>query len=237
MARLKDVYGSCKKEMKDTLERADIVAVVRGKPGYANLNQLNVGSPGSDGSDLDDTTDLEELLAQGSIRGPQTHPGTIRRKGRRESAVAYKQWRALTVTGCLYGGQASSAARSSRSQASSSWCVCVHACMRSSSFRWSRPVALMMPWKARVYGVDGVLIAYAGRRLVVVQIIIGSIVSSNSLYIKVKPPHGKKKSALATSIFLAAFLYLCVFGTSVMYFLRARRAQKVYQLSLDVHAD
>lgn len=70
-----------------------------------------------------------------------------------------------------------------------------------------------------------------------IQIIIGSIVSSNSLYIKVKPAHGKKKSSLATSIFLAAFLYLCVFGTSVMYFLRSRRAQKVYQLSLDVHAD
>lgn len=75
MARLKDVYGTCKKEMKDTLERADFVAAVRGKPGYANLNQLNVGSPGSDASDLDDTTDLEELLAQGSSRGPQTHPG------------------------------------------------------------------------------------------------------------------------------------------------------------------
>jgi hypothetical protein len=69
------------------------------------------------------------------------------------------------------------------------------------------------------------------------QIIVGSIVSSNSLYIRVKPQHGKKKSSLATSIFLAAFLYLCVFGTSIMYFLRARRAQKVYQLSMDVHAD
>lgn len=77
MTRLKDVYGTCKKEMKDTFERSDIVSVVsRGKPGYANLNQLNVGSPGSDISDLDDTTDLEELLAQGSSRGPQTHPGT-----------------------------------------------------------------------------------------------------------------------------------------------------------------
>ncbi|KAF1323260.1 hypothetical protein FI667_g10770, partial [Globisporangium splendens] len=61
--------------MKDTFDRSDIVsAVTRGKPGYANLNQLNVGSPGSDISDLDDTTDLEELLAQGSSRGPQTHP-------------------------------------------------------------------------------------------------------------------------------------------------------------------
>lgn len=77
MTRLKDVYGTCKKEMKDTFERSDIVSVVsRGKPGYANLNQLNVGSPGSDISELDDTTDLEELLAQGSSRGPQTHPGT-----------------------------------------------------------------------------------------------------------------------------------------------------------------
>ncbi|RLN94138.1 hypothetical protein BBJ28_00008330 [Nothophytophthora sp. Chile5] len=53
----------------------------------------------------------------------------------------------------------------------------------------------------------------------------------------VRPAEGKPKSSLATSIFLAAFLYLCVFGTSIMYFLRARRAQKVYQLSLDVHAD
>jgi hypothetical protein len=69
------------------------------------------------------------------------------------------------------------------------------------------------------------------------QLIVGCIVSSNSLYIKVRPAHGKKKSSLATSIFLASFLYLCVFGTSVMYFLRARRAQKVYQLSLDIHAD
>lgn len=78
MTRLKDVYGTCKKEMKDTFERSDIVSVVsRSKPGYANLNQLNVGSPGSDISDLDDTTDLEELLAQGSSRGPQTHPGTF----------------------------------------------------------------------------------------------------------------------------------------------------------------
>ncbi|CAH0474314.1 unnamed protein product [Peronospora belbahrii] len=42
--------------------------------------------------------------------------------------------------------------------------------------------------------------------------IVGCIVSSNSLYIKVRPPKGKPKSSLATSIFLAAFLYLCIFG-------------------------
>lgn len=76
MSRLKDVYGTCKKEMAASFDRSDIVSVVtRGKPGYANLNHLNVGSPGSDISDLDDTTDLEELLAQGSSKGPQTHPG------------------------------------------------------------------------------------------------------------------------------------------------------------------
>uniref|UniRef100_M4BJ18 Transmembrane protein n=1 Tax=Hyaloperonospora arabidopsidis (strain Emoy2) TaxID=559515 RepID=M4BJ18_HYAAE len=67
--------------------------------------------------------------------------------------------------------------------------------------------------------------------------IVGCMVASNSLYIKVRPPAGKPKSSLAASVFLASFLYLCVFGTSVMYFQRARRAQKVYQLSLDVHAD
>ncbi|DAZ93996.1 TPA: hypothetical protein N0F65_005507 [Lagenidium giganteum] len=156
MTRLKDVVGNYKKDM--SFDRDSIVAVVRGKPGYANLNHLNVGSPGSDISDLDDTTDLEELLAQGSSKGPQTHPGII--------------------------------------------CCAIF--------------------------------SFAGFFLL---IIVGSIVSSNSLFIKVHPPKGKKKSSLATSIFLAAFLYLCVFGTSVMYFLRARRAQKVYQLSLDVHAD
>lgn len=74
--RLKDVYGSCKKEMSASFDRGDLMsAVTRGKPGYANLNQLNVGSPGSDVSDVDDTTDLEELLAQGSTKGPQMHPG------------------------------------------------------------------------------------------------------------------------------------------------------------------
>ncbi|CAI5727160.1 unnamed protein product [Hyaloperonospora brassicae] len=67
--------------------------------------------------------------------------------------------------------------------------------------------------------------------------IVGCMVGSNSLYIKVRPPAGKSKSSLAVSVFLASFMYLCVFGTSVMYFRRARRAQKVYQLSLDVHAD
>lgn len=96
MSRLKDVYGTCKKEMKDTFERTDIVSVVRGKPGYANLNQLNVGSPGSDVSDMDDTTDLEELLAQGSSRGPQTHPGMF--------ALATLSWLAVRLTRLLCVG-------------------------------------------------------------------------------------------------------------------------------------
>ncbi|CEG47353.1 uncharacterized protein PHALS_04236 [Plasmopara halstedii] len=154
-----DVYGGLRKEMTATFDRTDIVSVVSGgKPGYANLKHLNVGSPGSDVSDLGDTADLEELLAQGSSQGPQTHPGII---------------------------------------------CCA------------------------IFSLSGFLLL----------LIVGCIVSSNSLYIKVKPPHGKSKSSLATSIFLAAFLYMCVFGTSIMYFLRARRAQKVYQLSLDVHVD
>ncbi|KAG3152591.1 hypothetical protein PI124_g8433 [Phytophthora idaei] len=154
-----DVYGGLRKEMNATFDRTDIVSVVSGgKAGYANLKHLNVGSPGSDVSDLGDTADLEELLAQGSSQGPQTHPGII--------------------------------------------CCAIF--------------------------------SFSGFFLL---LIVGCIVSSNSLYIKVKPPHGQPKSSLATSIFLAAFLYLCVFGTSIMYFLRARRAQKVYQLSLDVHAD
>ncbi|GLE01056.1 hypothetical protein PINS_up009869 [Pythium insidiosum] len=158
MTKLKDVYGTYKKEMSAKFD-SDIVAVVsRGKPGYANLNHLNVGSPGSDISDMDDTTDLEELLAQGTSKGPQMHPGIV----------------------CC-----------------------------------------------GVFSLSGFLLL----------LIVGVYVSSNSLFIKVHPPKGKKKSSLATSIFLAAFLYLCVFGTSVMYFLRARRAQKVYQLSMDVHAD
>jgi hypothetical protein len=81
MTKLKDVYGTYKKEMSKFGDGGgDIVSVVgaaRGKPGYANLNHLNVGSPGSDVSDMDDTTDLEELLAQGTSKGPQTHPGTF----------------------------------------------------------------------------------------------------------------------------------------------------------------
>jgi hypothetical protein len=89
--------------------------------------------------------------------------------------------------------------------------------------------------RLRIQLVDSAFLCMPSFRFV--QIIVGSIVSSNSLYIKVRPQHGKKKSSLAGSIFLAAFLYLCVFGTSIMYFLRARRAQKVYQLSMDVHAD
>lgn len=158
MTKLKDVYGTYKKEMSAKFGDGDIVSITRGKPGYANLNHLNIGSPGSDVSDVDDTTDLEELLATGTSKGPKTHPGII--------------------------------------------CCAIF--------------------------------SFAGFFLL---LIVGSIVSSNSLYIRVKPAHGKKKSSLATSIFLAAFLYLCAFGTSVMYFLRARRAQKVYQLSMDVHAD
>ncbi|GMF18711.1 unnamed protein product [Phytophthora lilii] len=76
MSRLKDAYGDLRKEMTATFDRADIVSVVSGgKAGYANLKHLNVGSPGSDVSDLGDTADLEELLAQGSSQGPQTHPG------------------------------------------------------------------------------------------------------------------------------------------------------------------
>ncbi|KAE9351525.1 hypothetical protein PF008_g5904 [Phytophthora fragariae] len=154
-----DVYGDLRKEMTATFDRNEIVSVVSGgKAGYANLKHLNVGSPGSDVSDLGDTADLEELLAQGSSQGPQTHPGII--------------------------------------------CCAIF--------------------------------SFSGFFLL---LIVGCIVSSNSLYIKVRPAEGKPKSSLATSIFLAAFLYLCVFGTSIMYFLRARRAQKVYQLSLDVHAD
>ncbi|RLN87280.1 hypothetical protein BBJ28_00019433 [Nothophytophthora sp. Chile5] len=138
MARLKEVYGAYKKEMNATFDRADIVSVVSGgKAGYANLKHLNIGSPGSDDSELGDAADLEELLAQGSNQGPQTHPARF---------LLDKHAHNVLV------------------------CVC-------------------------------------------------------------------PKSSLATSIFLAAFLYLCVFGTSIMYFLRARRAQKVYQLSLDVHAD
>ncbi len=66
---------------------------------------------------------------------------------------------------------------------------------------------------------------------------LGSTVASNSLYIKVKAPHGHEKSSLAAAIFLAAALYLFVFIASVISLLRARRAQKVYQLSLDIHAD
>ncbi|KAL4106359.1 hypothetical protein PRIC1_004410 [Phytophthora ramorum] len=159
MSRLKDAYGGLRKEMTATFDRADIVSVVSGgKAGYANLKHLNVGSPGSDVSDLGDTADLEELLAQGSSQGPQTHPGIV--------------------------------------------CCAIF--------------------------------SFSGFFLL---LIVGCIVNSDSLYIKVRPPEGKPKSSLATSIFLAAFLYLCVFGTSIMYFLRARRAQKVYQLSLDVHAD
>ncbi|TMW58285.1 hypothetical protein Poli38472_011873 [Pythium oligandrum] len=158
MTKLKDVYGTYKKEMSAKFDNEIVAVVARGKPGYANLNHLNVGSPGSDISDMDDTTDLEELLAHGTSKGPQTHP-------------------------------------------------CIICCA--------------------IFSFSGFILL----------LIVGSIVSSNSLYIHVTPPKGKKKSSLATSIFLAAFLYLCVFGTSVMYFLRARRAQKVYQLSMDVHAD
>lgn len=72
MTKLKDAVGTYKKDM--SFDHDGLLAVVRGKPGYANLNHLNVGSPGSDISDLDDTTDLEELLAQGVSRGPQLHP-------------------------------------------------------------------------------------------------------------------------------------------------------------------
>ncbi|CAI5700378.1 hypothetical protein KXD40_009589 [Peronospora effusa] len=159
MSYFKDVYGGLRKEMTATFDRTEIVSVVSGgKAGYANLKHLNVGSPGSDVSDLGDTADLDELLAQGSSHGPQTHPGII----------------------C-----------------------------------------------GAIFSLTGFLLLF----------LVGCIVSSNSLYIKVRPPKGKPKSSLATSIFLAAFLYLCIFGTSVMYFMRGRRAQKVYQLSLDVHAD
>jgi hypothetical protein len=73
MTKLRDVYAT-KKEMFD---KADMLTSTRLKPGYANLNHLNVGSPGSDVSDLDDTTDLEELLAQGTSKGPKTHPGML----------------------------------------------------------------------------------------------------------------------------------------------------------------
>lgn len=75
MSTIKDVYGSYKKEMASKFD-SDLVSVVgtRGKPGYANLNHMGVTSPGSDISDIDDTTDLEELLAQGTSKGPQTHP-------------------------------------------------------------------------------------------------------------------------------------------------------------------
>ncbi|TDH66628.1 hypothetical protein CCR75_007537 [Bremia lactucae] len=159
MSRLKEVYGSLRKEMNATFDRTDLVTVVSGgKAGYANLKHLNVGSPGSDVSDLGDTADLEELLAQGFSPGPRTHPGII---------------------------------------------CCA------------------------LFSLSGFFLLF----------IVGCMVGSNSLYIKLKPPHGKPKSSLATSIFLAAFLYLCLFGTSIMYYLRSRRAQKVYQLSVDVHAD
>ena len=64
--------------MTATFDRTEIISVVSGgKAGYANLKHLHVGSPGSDASDLGDTADLEELLAQGSSQGPQTHPGTF----------------------------------------------------------------------------------------------------------------------------------------------------------------
>ncbi|OQR94474.1 hypothetical protein ACHHYP_01231 [Achlya hypogyna] len=66
---------------------------------------------------------------------------------------------------------------------------------------------------------------------------LGSTVASNSIYIKVKPPHGHEKASLAANIFLAAALYLFVFIGSVVSLLRARTAQKVYQLSLDIHSD
>ncbi|EQC34177.1 hypothetical protein SDRG_08384 [Saprolegnia diclina VS20] len=66
---------------------------------------------------------------------------------------------------------------------------------------------------------------------------LGSTVASNSIYIKVKPPHGHEKASLAANIFLAAALYLFVFIGSVVSLLRARTAMKVYQLSLDIHAD
>ncbi|OQS05101.1 hypothetical protein THRCLA_20718 [Thraustotheca clavata] len=66
---------------------------------------------------------------------------------------------------------------------------------------------------------------------------LGSTVASNSIYIKVKPAHGHEKASLAANIFLAAALYLFVFIGSVVSLLRARTAQKVYQLSLDIHSD
>ncbi|KAH9107421.1 hypothetical protein LEN26_014290 [Aphanomyces euteiches] len=66
---------------------------------------------------------------------------------------------------------------------------------------------------------------------------LGSTVASNSIFIRVKPKEGNSKSSLAASIFLAAFLYLVTFVASIVSLLRARRAQKVYQLSLDIHAE
>ncbi|KAF0775525.1 hypothetical protein DYB37_011685 [Aphanomyces astaci] len=66
---------------------------------------------------------------------------------------------------------------------------------------------------------------------------LGSTVASNSIYIRVKPKEGHAKSSLAANIFLAAFLYLVAFVGSIVSLLRARRAQKVFQLSLDIHAD
>lgn len=114
--RLKDVYGTCKKEMTASFDRSDLVAAVtRGKPGYANLNQLNVGSPGSDMSDMDDTADLEELLAQGSTKGPQMHPGAAC------ECSCYTLVGIGRLTTLCDRPQASSAAPSSPSRASSCW--------------------------------------------------------------------------------------------------------------------